>query len=271
MSGEKPNHKSGSGSRPASGFTLIELMVVIAIIAILAVMLLTALSRAKAQAQSAACKNHLRQIGIALAMYVSEAQCYPPLWDPAASQICFEKLYPYYPVGWTNIAWHCPTYVARQGIVRYFQPPQQGVGGSSYSYNWVGTGNAKQQLGLGWRPINAAREPGVLVPSEIYAVADCRPEHIDPPVREGTGFVTGNSGNVKMQLFGIGYSRDGTAWKEEPPPHRGGYNILFCDGHGMRVLRRDYLYPPLSAHHWNRDNQPHPETWAARDLWAIQQ
>jgi len=29
----------------------------------------------------------------------------------------------------------------------------------------------------------------------------------------------------------------------------------------MPVPRSDYLYPPRSARHWNRDNKPHPETW----------
>jgi prepilin-type N-terminal cleavage/methylation domain-containing protein len=42
------------------GFTLIELLAVIAIIAILAALLLPALTRAKQQANSTVCKNHLR-------------------------------------------------------------------------------------------------------------------------------------------------------------------------------------------------------------------
>lgn len=52
--------------------TLIELLVVIGIIGVLAALLLPALARSKRSALSASCVGNLRQLGIALQMYVQD-------------------------------------------------------------------------------------------------------------------------------------------------------------------------------------------------------
>ncbi len=70
--------------RKTIGFTLVELLVVIACIGILAALLLPALSSAKSYARTASCQNHLHQMGLALQMYVHDNQNkYPFYLGPA--------------------------------------------------------------------------------------------------------------------------------------------------------------------------------------------
>ena len=73
--------RSSKGIRPpnfitllGSGFTLVEMLIVIAIIGILASLLMPALSRAQATAKQIDCASQLRQIGIAQHSYAGEYQ-----------------------------------------------------------------------------------------------------------------------------------------------------------------------------------------------------
>jgi prepilin-type N-terminal cleavage/methylation domain-containing protein/prepilin-type processing-associated H-X9-DG protein len=241
------------------GFSLVELLVVIAIIALLVALLLPVLSAARNRARSTACRNLERQIGLALQMYLSDHAWYPPLATPggAASEakLAFEQLYPYNPVNWTNEAWNCPAYIARGGLV---SAAMIGVGsfGISYSYNWQGMATGKDfHLGLGLLPVHGKKELTVTSPSQMYAVADAR----------SRAYGQGIAGYVKMLPWAL---------KDPPevtPVHGQGFNILFCDSHVVYVQRSDYLYPPRSAANWNVDHQPHEEAWAPQSEWAVQQ
>jgi len=70
-----------SGRRKAGSraISLVELLVVIGIIAILIAILLPSISRAREQANRTRCENNIRQIGLALAVYVSDHGEYPVL------------------------------------------------------------------------------------------------------------------------------------------------------------------------------------------------
>lgn len=70
-----------------TGFTLVELLVVIAIVALLAGLLITVLPRVLSTSHAAECLSNIRQIGMALQLYVNEHDgSLPPTRHSAAAE-----------------------------------------------------------------------------------------------------------------------------------------------------------------------------------------
>jgi len=268
--------------RIAKAFTLIELLVVIAIIAILAAILLSALNRAKIAADSTACRSNLRQLTLALNMYVQQGGTYPP-W----TEELWTGLTPFvgapYPtdnyafnnsgvlssyLGPPRSVFACPGYNRVQGVfARDF---------GSYGYNQFGNGgrNGFDWLyGLGvvdpdpgtptWATI-PRREGQVANPSDMIAVVDA----------------------VLWQLNSITFGSLRLSWlfdhwscyteimlgqPDDPVVHayrlRHGakWNIGFCDGHVENLKPKNLfdLSNDSVARRWNIDHQAYHASWGS--------
>lgn len=258
-----------SGS-PRRAFTLIELLVVIAIIAILAALLLPALSRVKASGQSAGCKSHLHQMSLAMNMYVSDAHRYPFLtyWTNGLLISGIEwvdLLRPYYPIAWTNRAFHCPAYKGHvAGAYEIAGKVTSWVYMGSYGYNNIGTWSGHvpfENLGLG--PASSpdyrrspVTEAQVLAPGDMIEFGESPLELTSVYGIDNRMLWTGFDG-ITCAL-GTFVSTDLLRY---PLFHGKNCNVAFCDAHVEGMPPATLFNPTNTASRWNNDHQPHPETW----------
>lgn len=244
--------------REFRGFSLIELLVVVAIVGILAALLAVSLIRAKGKARQTECANNVRQLGLALREHVIENNAYPLVIKPSWIQSLQTEL----SNSKTHInaskllqmgVWRCPA-ANRPADLR----PDQGY--ESYGYNWYGLSAPSDTEGLGlgghhvWHgtnfPAPAVLESEVSSPSDMIAIGD--------------GFCGENKaikdGTVALWRTG-GIKGDTESTKRAYARHQGKASVVFCDGHvespTLKFLFEDTTDGALAR--WNRDHLPHRE------------
>jgi len=213
-----------------NGFSLVEVLVVIAVIAILAAMLLPALSTSKSRTQTIVCVNNLRQLSICWYLYAGDhhdlmvpndniAGGAPgPSWcqgtgilETNTTDIQSGLLFNY---NRSTALYHCPTDVSR--VVSLSGARLSQMRNRSYNLSQSVNGEPTDWLAMhipNFYKISQISQPG---PSQCLVFID---ENEDTMLDPHFGMPTANYGNTNQW------------WDMPSNRHDQGANLSFADGH----------------------------------------
>lgn len=247
------------------GFTLVELLVVVAVIGVLAVFLLTAVSQAKRRARSAVCGSNLRQQGVMLASFSAQFDAFPAILPDKEWQ-----KFPGQKASWVSAVFQdiLPSIKpangerAFRGILNCPSSPtdlstfKKDMIFASYGYNAWGilSGNEMESLGLGRQGpgtnIVPVKPESIASPAGMFAFGD--------GVRGWGRRVQDSSGYIDLTK---GVQENRVTILRVNARHSSRLNYGFVDGHVDSLPVGDCfsVTDPVSIRRWTRDNSPHNE------------
>jgi prepilin-type N-terminal cleavage/methylation domain-containing protein/prepilin-type processing-associated H-X9-DG protein len=220
--------QTGRAIMKRKAFTLIELLVTIAIISILASILFPVFARARENARRASCLSNMKQLGLAMMMYVQDYdECYPNAvrgtTDPPPNG------YQWYGNNWFWPMILYPYYGSAQVFVCPSAPVVNTNAGRPAPFRGNYGANARVLRGAGWLPI---RSSIVAAPATVYAFMDAGYYSLSP------ASVVAPSGqwNYLPGTGDLGVAYSGTINADLQNDymsgrHFGGVSVAFADGH----------------------------------------